>query len=319
MSSIPIFQLDDFSLKAKIDFITLKSPHILKTATDPEAHAEVNRSFDGMIKEGDDWFTIHDPSRADLQYLLDYYPEIEIQTLEVAVDLYLKDGSNDIAKLQAAHKYLTINLFPQRHSRMKGSGRRKYYLDGAIKFDSLKTKSGSKTIYWKNSQEYEQVRLYIKTYDNEHPIERHSTRLEATLFRGGCQKASVSHICLLPTFVKHMRRYLSPFFHVAAGIKLKIKRSRTGNPLKKSKAIHEVEKERLLVERSYKRFGASWAAWHGYNVISDKAASKMIGNALKTLREHLLGLKLPDKSAELATDQLAELAMYQALTKLSFP
>lgn len=161
------------------------------------------------------------------------------------------------------------------------------------------------------------MRLYVKTLDNGLPVKHYSIRLEATLFQGGCQNAGVSHICLLPTFVKDMRRFLSPFFNVAAGIKPKIKRTRARDPKKVLKAAHEAEQEQRLVQRNYRRYGPAWAAKHRYNVVSDKKASKMIGGALKTLREHLLDLKLPTKSAGLAAERVLENAMYQALADTS--
>ena len=145
----------------------------------------------------------------------------------------LKDDSNDPVRLAALHRWLTVCLFPQRHKQMR-TGRRKIYeqSDNSIKPDTLKTRSSDKTIYWTDSNGYDQVRLYIKTIDNKKPIERHSVRLEVTLSRGGCQLAKVHRVGMLPDFAKSMRRHLSPFLNVAKGIKAETKRVRAKDSIK---------------------------------------------------------------------------------------
>ncbi|MBU1264040.1 MAG: hypothetical protein KJ946_05395 [Gammaproteobacteria bacterium] len=314
----PLFQLADFSPKAKIDFITLHLPADLKTGADAYRFTGTIRGrIEAPKRTSGQWLTIHDPHRNDLQYLIDHYPDAEILMLEVAIDLFLKDGTNDPEQLQAAHRYLTINLFPQAHQRFAGRARRKIYTDnGQIRPDTMKTGSGGKSVYWVNANAWEQVRLYIKTLDNKRPIDRHSVRLEITFNRGGCQKAGINRVCLLPMFAKKARRYLSPFFNVAMGIKPKIKRTRTKNPETAAKAAREAEKEQRRVLRSYNLYGAAWAGQKGYRVVPDKQFSIMTGKGLKGLRDQLMELKLPENSAELVERWGPNSLMYRGVNDI---
>lgn len=311
--------------RAKIDFITLRLPSAIRTAADMRRFTSAMRGRVATAKTWrdlrDGWITIHDPHRDDLQCLLDNYPEAEILVLEVAVDLFLKDGTNDPAQLQAAHRHLTINLFPQAHQRLAERARRKIYTDnGLIRPDTMKTGSGGKSVYWADANGREQVRLYVKTLDNKLPVKgQHSTRLEITLNRGGCQNAGINRVCLLPGFAKIVRSYLSPFFKVATGIKPKITRSRAMTPDKAAKATCEAAKARKSAKRTYERYGAAVAAKHGQAIVIDRRASDAVGGALKGLREQLSGLELPNNSAELLERWGAESLMYQGFNENQEP
>lgn len=288
---------------AKIDFITLGLPPAIRTVGDArrfsanvEGRIAAPKSWRGSK---DDRLTIHDPSCADLQFLIDEHHEAEILALEVAVDFSLKDDSNDPARLRALHSWLKGSLFPQRHARMHRTGRRKYYdvADGTIKADTLQTRSGDESVYWANASGFELVRLYIKTIDNKRPVSRHSVRLEVNLGRGGCQLARVHRVGLLPVFANDLRRYLSPFFNVAAGIKPKLKRTRSKDPVRVRESERLAEKERIGVERNWLRYGAAWASQHGHRVVPDVKTNRLVGVALKGLRERLTALEAPRKVA----------------------
>lgn len=305
--------------KAKIDFITLRPPTCIRGGADA---LRFERRVDGRITAPKTWkgsktdcLTIHDPTHADLQFLIDEHHDTEILAVEVAVDFTLKDGSNDPARLRALHAMLKTRLFPQRHDRMKGKGRRKYYdeADGTITTDNLKTKSTDRTVYWATPDGFEQVRLYIKDRDDKRPIDRHSVRVEATLYRGGCQIAHVHRVGLLLLFTQDLRRYLSPFLNVAAGIKPKSTRTRTKDSVKAREAVRRAERERARVERKWTSYGAAWAAKHGYNIIPDAKTNRLIGGALKGLRESLKGLSVPRKVADWPTWVEAQKTMYQGI------
>jgi hypothetical protein len=305
--------------KAKIDFITLRLPASIRNEADA---LRFSGHISGRITapkawwgRKDDCLTIHDPTRADLQFLIDEHHDTEILALEVAVDFFLKDGCNDPARLRALHAWLKTRLFPQRHDRMKGNDRRKYYdeADGTIKDDTLKTRSGDTTLYWPNTSGYEQVRLYIKTTDDKRPIDRHCVRIEATLHRGGCQYADVHRVGLLPHFADNLRRYLSPFFNIAAGIKPKIKRTRTKDPAKAREAARIVDKERARAGRNWTTYGAAWAAKYGYRIIQDTKTNRLVGVALKGLRDSLTGLSVPAKVADWPAWVEAQTAIYQGI------
>lgn len=246
----------------------------------------------------DDHFTIHDPFLRDLQFLIDKHPNTEILSLEIAVDFTLKDGSNDPVRLAALHRWLKINLFPQRHKGMR-AGYRKYYEEksNTRKLDTLKTSSSDKTIYWADSGGCEQVRLYIKTIDNKKPKELHSVRLEVTLLRGGCQRAKLFWMGTLPRFIGNMRRYLSPFLNVAKGIKPQVKRVRSKKPIKALKAASAAAKEQSRIDRHWKSCGAAWAAKHRYKIIPDAETNRLIGRAIGGVAGEFGKAKIDRKSA----------------------
>lgn len=288
--------------KATVDFITFSLPPSLNSMA---LCSGFERAIKGRIElpkgRNKDWITIHDPHTGDLQWLLDNYPEARILAIEVAVDFPLMDGSNDPEQLAALHGWFKTRLFPQRHASMAQVGRRKYYdaRTGQIVLDALKTKSGNETVYWTNPNAYEQVRLYIKTHDNKVPIKgQHPVRLEATLFGGGCQNAGLYRVADLPCFADQLRRYLSKFLYVAAGIKPKLRHTRANAPERVAKAAHEASTERARVSRAWQIKGAAWAATHKYDTTPDTTTNRLIGVALKTLRDDLISLKLTRKVAE---------------------
>ena len=289
--------------KASIDFIKIEIPQSLMKSN------ALCREFDKAIKgrvqlpkgKIKDWITIHDPKTSDLQWLLDNLPEAKILAIEVAIDFTLQDGSNSTDQLEALHGWLKTRLFPQRHATMEAVGKRKYYdaRSGKIQPDTLATKSGNETVYWTNPNGYEQVRLYIKTLDNNEPLKvQHSVRLEPTLFGGGSQNAGLYRVAELPQFADMLRRYLSKFVYVAKGIKPVLKRSRANTPEKAAKALREAAKEQRRVSGAWKQKGAAWAAKHQYDTIPDADTNRLIGTALKSLRDDVCKLKLTRKVAE---------------------
>ena len=289
--------------KASIDFIKIEIPQSLY-----ESNA-LCREFERVIKgriqlpkgKVKDWITIHDPKTSDLQWLLDNLPEAKILAIEVAIDFTLQDGSNNPDQLEALHEWLKTRLFPQRHATMEAVGKRKYYdaRSGKIQPDTLATKSGNETVYWTNPKGYEQVRLYIKTLDNNEPLKgQHSVRIEPTLFGGGSQNAGLYRVAELPQFAEMLRRYLSKFVYVAKGIKPVLKRSRANDPEKATKALYAAAKEQRRVDRAWQQKGAAWAAKHQYDTIPDADTNRLIGTALKSLRDDVCKLKLTRKVAK---------------------
>jgi hypothetical protein len=303
--------INDFNPpKAKIDYLSFNVPPPIWDNPETWSNFEQELSKHGCCAKlsGRGQYvnvktTIHDPSLEAIQFLIDEYPDTTTHTLEIAIDFFLKDGSNDPARLVALHDWLKRRLYPQRHEEMQ-TGFRKFYdeSNNSIQRDTLETRSSDKTIYWADSGGWKQVRLYIKTktiVDGKPiPITQHSVRLEVTLFPGGCQNAKVHQIGLIPDFAVRMRRYLFPFLNVAKGIKPQIKRTRTKNPTKAQLAEKEAERERKRVERHWKRYGAAWAAKHGYKIVPDADTNRLIGSGLKGLQDDLKRLKLTKKVVE---------------------
>ncbi len=259
----------------------------------------------GRSKRDGAWITIHDPLTSDLQWLLDNHPESQILGIEIAVDFTPLDRDDKLETMQGLHGWLKTRLFPQRHPIMGQVTKRKYYeaRTGQIVADRLQTRSENGTVYWTHPSAYEQVRLYIKKSDNgvtlnQTSSQRACVRIEATLFRGGCQNAGLHRVAELPLFADQMRRYLSRFLYVASGIRPKLKRTRTNNPEKARRAGDEADKERKRVADAWNRYGAAWAGRHGYNTLPDNRVNRLIGKALKGLRDDLMRLKLTAKVAE---------------------
>lgn len=299
--------LEQFKLKAKIDYITIELPP--DSMMDGRAAIALHSSIKGRLEHAprwrdfrDDWITIHDPTISDLQYLINHFPTVRIKALEVATDFFTKSRSNDLPKLIELHHWLRSRLFPERHDLMSNVSKRKFYdyRSHSIKDDALESRGGAQSAYWQNKTRYEQVRLYLKTRDNGGPVSGPlSVRIEATLYAGGCQNAGVSHVSMLCEFGDRLRRYLSRFLYVASGIKPKLKRSRARSPEGIAQARREAEKELRRVSRNWDKYGARWAAKHGYQVEPDALANRLIGAALKALRDDLMRLSAPVKRAEL--------------------
>ena len=298
--------LEQFKLKAKIDYITIELPRD-STMNVWDAIA-LHSSIKGRLEHAprwrdyrDDWITIHDPAISDLQYLINHFPTVRIKALEVAIDFFIKSESNDMFKLIELHDWLRSRLFPERHGLMNNVSRRKFYdhRSHSIKDDALESRGGAQSAYWQNKTRYEQIRLYIKTRDNGRPVSGpFCVRIETTLYAGGCQNAGVSHISMLCEFGDRLRRYLSRFLHVASGNKPKLKRSRARSPEGIAQAGREAEKELRRVKRNWNKYGARWAAKHGYKVEPDTTANRLIGAALKALRDDLMRLSAPPKWAK---------------------
>lgn len=315
----PAFAYRDFRAAAKIDFITFSGNALVRAHREDGVHIPI---FKGRLEvpkqaSSDDcpWLTIHDPQRSDLQFLVDVVPEAEVVGLEVTVDFFLLDGSSCSARLKGLHKHLTVNLFPFGHERFS-KAKRKLYVDGenTVRLDTMKTGDGHTTRYWRNPFGLEAIRLYVKTHDNKEPVPQHSVRLELTLMRGGCQRANTHRMCLLPAYLHNIRRNTSKAFRVAQGIKPNIKRTRATSAARLTKAETARQTEWRKVERNFATYGAIWAGEHGYRIDPDKEASKLVGDALKQLREKFLALKLPEKSADLPAKWDFHSGMYQGVT-----
>jgi hypothetical protein len=286
--------------KAKIDFITIGIPSSL----DLRGAAKFQKAIKGRIEVPQsvrgDWITIHDPTFSDLQWLLDHYPEAPIRAIEIAVDFVLRDGSSDIDQLMPLHSWLNHRLFPQRHKMLGQSKRLRYsHQSGKYERDTLATQGNDTTFLWRDSKQKLQTRLYRKEWDNGQPYaNQHPVRLEVTLGRGACQDFDLHRIAELPQFADRMRRELSNCFFIATRIKPKLRRPRAKTPERVLQAHREAENEQRRVTAAWERYGAQWAAKHGYEAIPDTPANRAIGLALKRLREQMLGLKLTQKVAE---------------------
>lgn len=284
--------------KAKIDWLRFSTPRVLDSRGKAEA---LVRNAGGVIKaqRRQDTITVHDPSVGGLQFLLDHYPAAPVTGIEVAIDWTLVDGSSDLDQLMLLHGFFRHRLFPQRHALLR-NGTRRVFDHQAKKYlgDSLSSLGGDTTFIWRDARQEVCIRLYRKYQDQGKALlGPHLIRLEVTLERGGCQRLGLHRVAELPVFANLLRRELSDFLYVAAGIKPRIKRSRCQTPSKAKQARQEQENEHARVKVAWRRYGASWAGKKGYQTYPDTAANRAIGVALKNLRDQLLCLKLTQKVA----------------------
>ena len=226
---------------------------------------------------------------------------MELLTLEISLDFYLKDKSNDELRLEELRSWLAKTLYPQKHAHFKERSWRKYYDEWSKKVmrDRMLTK-GRKTIYWCTANGSDQIRLYTKKIDNKKPLKTHCVRLEITLLRGGCQNLGVNRIFMLPKFVIDMRKTLSPYFSVAKYIKPSSKRaSRSKDPIKLAIINKASASEDIKLRKYSDRYGVAWALKHDYPVQPDSEVNRFIGQGLKKLRENLSKLTWKDYKAEI--------------------
>lgn len=313
--------LDEFTVRAKIDFITIEAPnpgafkwYVLNSPAPeglnlrieiPEDLRKVKRSKRRQ-NLGNDWVTIHDPTMTDLQFLIDHIPEQGIVALEVTVDLLLRDGGSDRVKLEAAHKLIVKNLFPQKHSALSGRACRKRYDETQRRpvRDALNTKNFGTTAYWQQPRSSSNVRCYLKEDDPRIPTPQHSVRIEAHLERDWCQDFNIHRVFQLQLFAPELRKELSKLFFVARGVKTKTKRLQSKNEGRLNRARQLKEREEAIHARKFNQYGAQWAAERpstpAHEVATDSVANERIGGALGKLRTQFLKLKSARNSGQLA-------------------
>jgi hypothetical protein len=305
MNQTSPFSFSDFNAVAHIDYITLARPPGFNSWHKKalrEAHEQGRVEFPSTGQNSR--VTIHDPSKKDLQRLLDAYWAVEIAELEISIDFKPRTSERNQPKLTWLHHVLTTCLYPEAPGdatpSMQGKWKRKYYdlQTRQYKPDNLATKAGNRTVKWEKRRGGEQIRLYIKGVKEGWPVENQFVRLEATLNRKGCQTALVHRLALLLAFMAQSRQYLSPLFQVADGIKPTIKRVRSNNPSAVEAAALEAKVTRVKDDKAWERYGAAWAVKHKRKLSPHTQANRVIGEALKGLREQLMTLELPAKVAE---------------------
>lgn len=248
-----------------------------------------------------DFLTIHDATPATIAYLVTEHGNHRVRDIEISLDYFLKDGSNDPHRLLAMHRYLVHCLFP-------GHGLiRKTFLQTGANFgryvrDGLETKNRGSSVIWEHAYKGFKIRLYVKTMDNKKAIERHSVRLEINLDQIELEKTfnpddgearpfrigedGPFRLHMLPRLFRAARRYLTNFLYVAESIVPKLQRTRASG--QKAKRIGSSNKREVFrVEHSWQRYGAAWASRHAYRVRPNVAANDDIGRSLTELRRQI--------------------------------
>lgn len=286
---------------AKPDYITI------------QARTETHDAIAPLIKDGniaephykarsDPWITVHNPSTADLQRLINFDHSLRIIGLEIAVDFTPSSTANALAQCRQLHAWFVHTLFPAKHPSMGARTTRWRYSTTVRKYlrDGLTTPSngGFTSVLWRHQRGAFQLRCYIKEHDAHTALQRPCVRVEVTLLRAGCQDLQVHQLGLLPHFVGGLRRNLQPFFHVARSIKPVERRVRGSKQERVRRRLAEIDSTNAHRERNWRRYGAQWANKHGLEVQPDASANRAIGGALKALQNRLARLKLPEKVAD---------------------
>ncbi|SDC80516.1 hypothetical protein SAMN05428966_102375 [Massilia sp. PDC64] len=304
--ALPV-HLDTWTVSASIDFLSLTN------LTNDQRHAlkQVLEVRDTCVKLAQDGgrnvITVHDPTLAQLQQIIDTYPNASIYAIEFSVDLR-PSGETDLSELAPVYKWFADALYPvvpkaKRYMcDLTAPGPKKPYIkapDGPC--DTITT------IVWRDVPERVKQKLYIKDRDGNRVFERPCVRLEATLSMGGCSDVGLAKAWQLATFGDHLRRVLSPCFQIADGIKPKLKRARHkpgSDTDKKTRAYNE--RQLSKTRAGWDKGGAMWAAKRAYAVHPHHEARRRIGDALHRLGKQLTKLKLSENSREVMEHVSAE-------------
>lgn len=291
--------LKDWVLSPSIDFITLRLSSYAANAT-RRALIAVDSSIASKVKVArtttgspTDVLTIHDPSVAELQQLVNLQPYAAIHEIEFTVDFRPKGGPAGLDELAPLYGWLRDCVFPP-----MPRARQKAYSSSTNKYE-LRHKTGNAALTtrkWDNSISWEQIRLYMKTEDHGKLVDRPSVRLEVTWSGGAPQDHNLICMGKLVEFAPMLRVQLSKYFLVAAGIKPKERRVRNPDTAAGQNTLTYNRREAGKVERMWSQRGAMWAVEKGYEVYPHREATKRIGVALSKLQKRLSKLVLPENS-----------------------
>lgn len=309
---------------ASIDFISVPLSSFIRTTEEAAPRLSVIEKTGARYEwpekpsinwEGD-FLSIHDATPATIAYLVNEHGSHRVRDIEISLDYFLRDGSNDPARLLAMHRYLVHCLCPG-HGLIRKAYRPTGPDSGHYERDGLETKNQGTSVIWEHVYKAFKVRLYIKTQDNKKPIERHSVRLEINLeqtelereFNPDDGEVRLSRLGedgpfrlhMLPRLFRALRRYLTGFLYVAEGIAPKLQRTRAiGTRAKRIESANVQESSR--VSNSWQRYGAAWASRHGYRVKPNVGVNDDIGRALTELQRQV-EREIARKTAHVIPDQ----------------
>lgn len=307
--ALPV-SLADWIVTPSIDFIKLTSASLadlealqlaLGTPTAAFVRASRNSAERNII-------TLHDPSPAQLQSIINHAPRMLIYAMEFTLDFRPKGAPAGLDELAPVFRWFADCLRPS--DDVPGARRKNYIQSGRGNYvDAPSGPGNSLTTYlWRNGLERVKQRLYMKVEDQKKPVQFPSVRLEVTLGMTACWHVGLEYAFHLADFSRNVRRVLSPHFNIAAGIKPRSKRSRAAAGTRrhaKADAYNHREAERAV--RVWRKKGAMGAFRLAIETIPNKEAHKRIGDALDRLRGQLAPLKLPEFSRADAASANSEL------------
>jgi hypothetical protein len=252
-------------LRAKIDFITIRRP------PGGISHAEMaamKTVMSGKLTRPNDQpnsLTIHDPARGDLQYLLANHPSDQVGAIEIAVDAYLPDGSNDLYLLRQLKEQIRHCIAPQMHKHFE-KGERLYWDIPRTRNlpDAAANLAPLTRVKYKEPMHGMTLKVYVKTLDQGEqlstPFFRTELRLDTPAWAG------LDCIADLRTFADTLRTYCAPAFCIGSEFK-------SGD----------------LSGKKWNSYGAVWelAASKGLGVVPNEPVNRAFGDALNELGRRL--------------------------------
>jgi hypothetical protein len=307
--------LDGFKVRASIDFITIGRDLEIPLRDSATARKHLPQ-FDGTLclpkrSAGDHnhaWMTVHDPTKRDLQTLIDGFYEAMVEGLEVSVD-FTRPGGASPAENESLYRWLRHSLCPQTHMEMTQL-RRRQYSPKAKKYMRLKGLDWLDNLHacvWEEKRSWMQTRLYIKPPDDDGRVLRPYpiVRIEATLKNaGGTQNVGVHRVGLLPEFIAEIRRCLLPMLSVGNGFQrgtFDIRPDRLKDATRRRAAQRKLERRNLTLAQRWATHGAAAVVKDGLKVSADRKANALIGASLSKLMERIGPLSPPGKVADYVT------------------
>lgn len=246
-----------------------------KSITDGRVEVPGRRSFEQVNARP--WLAVHDPSLADLQFIVERFWSSRVMYIEVAIDLRLPEEANNLEYLDILKEQVRHCLFPQRHVRLKDAVRKRY-CEPRRRFlaDGMGTPLPDTQVLWEAPNQCDRVGLYIKTLDNRKPVATPHVRIEARLEATGPGVAGLHRVGMLPHWAKSLRKYLSKMFWIADGFKDPSALAGRGVP-----------------RNVWDKWGAQAALGRDAALVPNAEANRLVGEALKELGASLSRLQPP--------------------------
>lgn len=290
--------LSDWRLSALVDFIQVKIPRRYSRLVEKHlsmwmSSRELKRSR--RTGETDDWITVHDADIASMALLVNGIPDAVVNRLEVSVDFRPAHGKRaSKSELLPLYRWLRDTVIASGHPRLAANRvYRKIYMPTR---EEYRHRRGAQrfpvgtmgTVRWEDADDLWLMRLYIKEFDQDLPVDRPSVRLEVSLNERACADLGLKTVRDWVTFSPKLRKNLSPFFRVADGVLPKLKRVSPTAGAAHKRRLHQMnrrEQERVVEQFSKK--GAPWALMKRYKIRRNLEFSNRVGSALADLQKRI--------------------------------
>lgn len=257
-------------IRAKIDCLTISQGKGISGAE----IKELNHALTGKVARPNDrprTATIHDPTQDDLKYLIQEYPTARVDYLELAVDAFLPQGSNDVYLLRRLKEQLRHCIAPQKHERFTAA-KRVYWNPAKNRrsHDGSSRPAPLTTVTYLSIQNGLSLKIYLKSIDQDETVHEYCLRTEFALTSAAVEWAGLDSVADLPEFGNRLRTYVSKGFFVGSGFK-----------------------EDGVDQKKWRKYGASWTLSDpkGLSIQADAQANRRFGDALNEVSRALQRLR----------------------------